>query len=235
MSTGTPSEQQDAVSVTAASEILPPPIVTLAARYGAGGNIVGPRVAERLGVAFLDRVISTSVAERVGVPEDVVSATEQQPRGGLSRLVDSFSRLAPPDGPPVEGLNNDESHLRVEVEQFLAEATVKGGVILGRGANFVLYSLPNVLCVLLVGPREARIRAAMRSEGLDERTAARALDINDEARLGYVRRHYGSEREDPADYHLIIDSTAIDLDTVVTMIVEASASRQRQAASSSEV
>ena len=31
------------------------PVVTLAAFYGAGGTVVGPRVAERLGVAFLDR------------------------------------------------------------------------------------------------------------------------------------------------------------------------------------
>jgi cytidylate kinase len=52
----------------------------------------------------------------------------------------------------------------------------------------------------------------------------------DEARLSYVRRMYGSEREDPADYHLIIDSTAIDWDTIVNLIVEASLARRQQAA-----
>jgi hypothetical protein len=41
---------------------------------------------------------------------------------------------------------------------------------------------------------------------------------------------YGSEWEDGADYHTIFDSTAIDLDPVVNIIVEASESRQQQAA-----
>jgi hypothetical protein len=44
---------------------------------------------------------------------------------------------------------------------------------------------------------------------------------------------YGSEREDWADYHMI-DSTAIDLDTVVTIIVDVSTARRRQAAPSAQ-
>ncbi len=31
------------------------PVVALVALYGAGGSVVGPRMAERLGVEFLDR------------------------------------------------------------------------------------------------------------------------------------------------------------------------------------
>ena len=35
-------------------DVPPRPVVTLAAYYGAGGHVVGPRVAERLGVELLD-------------------------------------------------------------------------------------------------------------------------------------------------------------------------------------
>jgi cytidylate kinase len=235
MSTETPSSgSQSSANGTQSGRQLPPPIVTLAARAGAGGNIVGPMVAERLGVSFLDRFITQGVAERAGVPEEVVAANEEQPRGGLSRLMASFSMLPPPDGPPVEGLANDESHLRIEVEEFISEASVNGGVILGRGANFVLRSRPEVLSVWLGGPRETRVLELMRAENLDRRTAERTVDSHDEARLGYVRRNYGSEREDPADYHLMIDSTALDLDTVVDIIVAASMARRRQAAPSGQ-
>jgi cytidylate kinase len=71
-------------------------------------------------------------------------------------------------------------------------------------------------------------------ENLDRRTAERSVDLHDEARLGYARRMYDSEREDWADYHMIIDSTAIDLDTVVNIIVDASTARRRQAALSAQ-
>lgn len=105
--------------------------------------------------------------------------------------------------------------LQIEVEGFLAEASVHGGVIMGRGANFVLRDVPGVLCVRLVGPREARVQQAMRLRGLDRRSAEHQLDVNDEARIGYVRQPYSRHPDDPTHYQLIIDSTAMDLDDVV--------------------
>lgn len=41
-------------------------MATLAALYGAGGSEIGPRVAERLGVPFLDREIPDDEAPRSG-------------------------------------------------------------------------------------------------------------------------------------------------------------------------
>ena len=96
----------------------------------------------------------------------------------------------------------------------------------------MLRSRPNVLSVWLGGPRQARVKEIMRMDDVDQKSAERAVDFHDEARLGYVRRNYGSEREDPADYHLMIDSTILDLDTVVDIIVEASMARRRRAATS---
>jgi len=85
----------------------------------------------------------------------------------------------------------------------------------------------DVLHVMLGGPREARLRQAMRLESLDHRTAERRLDATDRARLGYVRREYGVDPEDPDLFHLRIDSTALDLETCVELIVAAAAARTR--------
>ena len=68
------------------------PVVTIASLYGAGGGLVGPRVAERLGVEYLDRAIPTSVARRAGVPEAVVASVDEPPRTGLQRLVENLAR-----------------------------------------------------------------------------------------------------------------------------------------------
>lgn len=45
------------------------PVVTLASLFGAGGSVVGPRVAERLGVPFLDRAIPEAVAKQPAFPK----------------------------------------------------------------------------------------------------------------------------------------------------------------------
>lgn len=223
--TGT-TGQQTAGAVVAA----PPPIVTIASRFGAGGSDVGPRIAERLGVPFLDRVIDTTVAQRAGVSLEAVSASTEQAPAGVGRLVSALSQVVSsgPMDATVDPYIGDESRLRVEVEEFLAEASLAGGVILGRGANFVLQYVPGVLCVLLTGPRSARIEQVMRRRGLDRATAERETDAADAARMGYVRRQYGVE-EDASQYHLSLDSTAFAVDTVVDLVVAASAARREQA------
>jgi hypothetical protein len=43
------------------------PGVTLSASYGAGGSLVAPLLAEKLGFQILDRAMSASVAEHLNV------------------------------------------------------------------------------------------------------------------------------------------------------------------------
>ena len=43
--------------------------------------------------------------------------------------------------------------------------------------------------------------------------------------MGYVRRAYGVDGKDPSLYHLMLDSTALDIDTCVELIVAASRAR----------
>jgi cytidylate kinase len=198
------------------------PVVTLAALYGAGGTVVGPRVAERLGVPFLDRGILTAVAKRLRVPEE-------PPGGGVGRFLDSLGKVGISDATPMDNLEQDEHRYRAETEEFIASAAASGGVILGRGGQVVLRDRPGVLHVFLGGPPEARIRQGMEIEGVDRKTAERRLEANDRARVDYVSRNYGVTGLDPDLYHLRIDTTALDLDTVVDLIVAASQARLRQA------
>jgi cytidylate kinase len=83
---------------------------------------------------------------------------------------------------------------------------------------------------MLYGPRAARVEQGMWINRVDRRTAELYLDANDRARKGYVRRAYGVDPEDPFLYHLQIDSTALDLDLCVDLIVAAARSRARQRA-----
>ena len=204
------------------------PVVTVAAKYGAGGSVVGPRVAERLGVEFLDRAIPASVARRMGLPESAVASYDEQPRSGMGRLVGSLSWVRDLTGDvPAESLDLDEDRVRAEIEEFLARASVSGGVVLGRGGAVVLGSIPGALHVLLLGPREARVEQAMKIEGVDRETAERRLEANDRARRQYVRERYGVDGDDPYLYHLVIDGCAFDLDACVNFIVTASQLRMQ--------
>ena len=205
-----------------------PPVVTIAALYGAGGSVIGPRVAEELGVPFLDRAIPEAVAKRTGLSEAAVDDVDQLPRRGVDRLAASLSRattITGGTGGGIERLDVQERAVRSQIEEFLARASISGGVAMGRGGMVILRTVPWVLHVHLGGPREARIEQRMAIEGIDRATAEERQRAEDETRIAYVRRAYGVEGEDPALYHLMLDSTAIDIDTCVDLIVTAAQAR----------
>ena len=207
-----------------------PAVVTIAALYGAGGSIVGPQVAERLGVRFLDRAIPSSVAKRAGVPEAAVADVDQKPRSGWERLLAILGRASPPTGASeqVERLDLEERRLHAEIEDFLADASRSGGVILGRGGAVVLASVPGALHVYLGGDRKARIARVMELQALDRASAAQRLKANDRARREYVRTTYGVEGDSPALYHLTIDALVLGTDVCVELIVAAAQARAQQ-------
>jgi hypothetical protein len=211
-------------------EIEQPPVVTLAALYGAAGSVIGPRVAERLGVPLLDRQIPNFVSERTGLSPEAVSSVDQEPRSGFDRLVSSLGRASTMSGGiggSTEHLDLQERKLRGHIEEFLARSIVSGGVAIGRGGMVVLRSVPWALHVHLGGPRNARVEQRMAIEGIDRETAEERQKVEDETRMSYVRRVYGVDGADPSLYHLMLDSTALSVDACVEIIVAASHDRTR--------
>jgi cytidylate kinase len=203
-------------------------VVTLAALYGAGGSVVGPTVAERLSVPLLDRAIPETVAKQTGLTEDAVADIDDQPRSTMQRLLASLGRSTTASGGAagsVERLDLQERSVRASIEEFLARSVVSGGVAVGRGGMVILQSVPWALHVHRGGPREARLRQRMSLEGIDHATAERRQRVEDRTRIEYVRRAYGVDGADAQLYHLMIDSTAVDLDTCVDLIVAASQAR----------
>jgi cytidylate kinase len=207
-----------------------PAVVTIAALYGAGGSVVGPRVAERLGVQFLDRAIPSAVAKRAGLPEAAVADVDEKPRSGWQRLLALLGRASPATGASdqVERLDLEERRLRAEIEEFLAHASRAGGVVLGRGGAVVLADVPGALHVYLRGERKARVQRVMELQGVDRATAARRVKANDRARRGYVKNTYGIDGDNPRLYHLMIDGIALGADVCVELIVAAAQGRVRQ-------
>ncbi len=198
-----------------------PPLVTISASYGAGGSQIGPALAKRLGVEFLDRAIPTRVADRLQVPIDDALAHDESLGDAIGRFVSSFALLPELAGAMVQaGVLGGEDYRR-ETERLIREHVDSGAVILGRAAAVILRDEPSALHVRLDGPPERRVENAMKLESLDRADAERLRKSGDRAREGYVRHFYGCDARDPALYHLVIDSTALPASTVVEVIAAA--------------
>jgi hypothetical protein len=202
-------------------------LVTLSAAYGAGGSQVGPAVAERLDLLFVDRAIPSGVAERLAVPLRDAVERDETVENWLTRALLSFGQVGPvlagAAPPPTEIVTDDA--FRAATEQVLHEHARHGAVVLGRAGALVLGDVPGALHVRLTGPRAARIAQGAALEHLDRATAERHLDESDRAREAYVRHFYRCDARDPRHYHLVIDSTALPLDACVELIADAALAR----------
>jgi cytidylate kinase len=202
-------------------------VVTISASYGCGGAEVGRAVAERLGLTFHDRAIPAQVAGRLGVPLAEAEANDETVVRGLWRLVASLGTMPDPVGGvmPTSSVP-DERAYRQQTERILAEiADGVGGVVLGRAAAMVLRDRPHILNVRLDGPKERRLAAVVARSGRSRDEVRRELEINDRSREAYVRHFYRCDPAEALHYHLVLDGTAMPLDTVIDIVVTAARGR----------
>jgi cytidylate kinase len=199
-------------------------VVTISATFGAGGSVIGPAVAERLGVPFVDRAIPYTVAAEIGCTLEEALAHDDRAEHGLGRLMSGAARLPSVSlgGLDVHaaGLPPEEEFVR-RTEQVIKEVAGHGGVILGRAARLVLADVTGVLHVRLDGPRSRRVANVREAMGLPEHDAERLLDDNDRARTAYVRHFYRADPTSPALYDLVIDSTRLAPQACAEIIVTA--------------
>lgn len=205
-------------------------LVTISASYGAGGSEIGPALAKRLGVPFVDRVISTEAAARFGSPLAGASRTSGHL---MTHLVASLAPIGEAYGFTYGASQSDPWRaVNDRVEQAIFERADRGiGVILGLGAAVVLRNDRQALHVRLDGPREGRVQQAMRIQHVDRETAVRRMRETDRARYDYVRRFRRADARNPALYDIIIDSTVLDLEACVEVIALAAESHSAAAAS----
>ena len=197
-------------------------LITVSASYGAGGSVVAPTVADRLGLPFPQRVTtSESDLARPGPCDEQLTAEEVM-HTPVHWLLAHLTQ-AMPAGPTQSPLSThyQDENLRgrgeARIQGLLA---VGGGVILDRAAAVVL-GKDRGFHVRLDGPAERRVAQGAVIEGISREQAGERLRAADRARTAYARRLYRCDPADPALYHLVVDSTAIPLDTVTELILSA--------------
>jgi cytidylate kinase len=197
-------------------------LITVSASYGAGGSVVAPALADRLGLPFLQRVTTSEGGVAEPGPCDEQLTEEEVKATPVHRLLAAFTE-AMPTGPTHSppSTHHQDQHLRGHGEAGIHRLVAGGGgVILGRAAAVVL-GKDRGFHVRLDGPADRRVAQGATIEGISEEQAMRRLRAADKARTAYVRRLYRTDPADAAPYHLMIDSTAMPLEVVVELILTA--------------
>jgi cytidylate kinase len=184
-------------------------VITISASYGAGGSVIGPAVAKRLGLPFLNRAVPSQDPDAQHEPPSEQATEDERDEGLLERMMSAFASVPdftsgwlPPDVP------DRVVAVRKRAEEVVARFAVTGGVILGWGATVLV---DGAFHVRLDGPADRRLRQAMGIEGINESTARGRLEETDRLRARYMRKLYNRDWNDLSMYHLVLNTTAMPL------------------------
>ena len=203
------------------------PVVTVSATYGAGGSVIAPRLAEVLGVPFIDRLITADLSQDVARREATAMAKSMEglcegerevaPAG---RFLSYFARAASVGAMMApDPIIDDDETIRVSAEEALkGVAAGEPAVILGRAGAIALRERPRTYHVRLDGPVDRRVEWAARFEHLDRGKAQERQAETDRARTLFVKRLYRVDPADPSLYHLVLDSTTMSVEAATEVI-----------------
>ncbi len=195
-------------------------VLTVSATYGAGGSVIAPALATKLGLDFFDRLIHGDGTPSVDTIMERLTREErdQAPPG---RIVAGLSSLSSTIGLPVMGVDDldPRGQLRRQVETSVARvAQDAGGVILGRAAAVVLAGHPTSFHVRLQGPADKCILQGMSIEDVSHAVARGHQADTDRSWVRFVTRLFDRDPADAKLYHLVIDSTAVPIEACIDLI-----------------
>lgn len=172
-----------------------PIIMTVSTAAGAGGKEVAQRLAERLQVGFFDKHILNAVAEETHTDRQVLERLDERVDGMKGAWLRSL----------LTGENLFRDTFRRNLINVILGIGCKGGVILGRGANFILAHRP-VLRIRVVGSAERCAQRIAKEQGITLSAAHKIVQDTDRDRAEFIRTFYRRQIDDPLGYDLVVNS-----------------------------
>ena len=219
---------------------------------GGGGRFLGPELSRRIDADYVDRLILSNVARELQATVEALDQREQRPptrserfsriiqrimertayTGGGSDpyfgtvypefLVSEYDEL--PNLIATRGHEIDDDAYITAIRNVITELALSDNVVIvGRGAHIILKDNPDVLRVGLVATFDDRVERVMVRERMEQQVAEQAIRSRDEARLNYFQRFFGIDSPDAAEhYHLVINTSEMNLDAATDIIIRAS-------------
>ena len=192
-------------------------IITISREYGSGGRQVGLTVAKKLGMEFYDKELIDAAAKEIGFPTEMIADREQRLTNSLlyNFAMGTLYGIAYPREPKVSELPLTEQIYQAQ-KKAIEEAAKRGSCIfVGRCADYILKSRPDVLRVFIYADRDIRKRRAIEEYGEIEEYIDEFMYQTDKRRRihyeNYTNQKWGSRE----NYDLMLNSGDLGLDKCV--------------------
>ena len=186
-------------------------IITISREFGSGGREIGKRLSEELGFNYYDREIITKIAEETGLSEQYIKNISERGTNSYA-IAKSFSIYS--------SIQGKQTEILVAQNKVLKEIIKNGDcVIVGRGANVILNEY-NPMNIFVYADMETKVKRCQTKADLNENLTDKELK-NKIIQIDKDRRNYhnlisNSEWGNKSNYHLCINTSGIEVKTIIT-------------------
>lgn len=178
--------------------------ITISRQMGSQGNEIAWQVALQLGWRWVNRELINRSALAAKVPQVALAEIDELSLFGL--------RPSAKEWRAYQG----------QVERLIRDMADEGGVVIvGRGGQVVLRDRPDVLHVRVIAPFETRVSWLQQKEKISVEAAQARLRESLKARAQYLQRSYDVQVDDPALYHLVINTGLVSVSQATDLVVQA--------------
>ncbi len=202
-------------------------VVTIAREYCSGGQKIGTRLAEELGVNCYDSEMFRLVSNNENMKDGIVSHDD---RIKDTSLYDVASKVyhEPLPSPNIEDVlttkfDADEMIQIRNIYDYQSEiitelARKESCVIVGRCANYILKDIPNAVHVFVHAPIGFKLKRASSKHYMPENELRNYLAKVDERKADYYFKYTGCEWTDIKNYDLSLDTSKLGISGAVDLI-----------------
>lgn len=198
-------------------------IITISREYGSGGRRIGQLAAKKLEMEFYDKELIDAAAKDIGFPSDIIADREQRLTNSLlyNFAMGTLYGISYPKEPKVSELPLTEQIFLAQKKAIEEAAKRSSCVFIGRCADYILKSRPDVLRVFIYADHDIRKRRAIEEYGDLEEYIDEFMYQTDKRRRihyeNYTNQKWGSRE----NYDLMLNSGDLGIEKCVDLLCEA--------------
>ena len=184
-------------------------IITVSRQIGSFGDEIAKATADRLGYEYVEQFQISKILSSLGFSvSDIDDYDEKKPSiwQTLTMQKEIFAH-----------------YIQAAVYELAARKDV---VIVGRGGQVILKSIPGTLHVRIIAPYATRLSRLQEDRGYDEKIAQRIIRQKDRDSEGYLSTYFYADWNNCDLYDLVINTRAMTVEESVDIITGAAGSEK---------
>lgn len=186
-------------------------IITIGRQHGSSGHDIARILARELNLNCYDKEIVEEAAANSPFSKEIFESYDE-------RRVAAYVLPMPHFGGLHEGFQLNMQVASAQFDAVRSLADRGGGVFVGRCADYILRSRPDVVRVFVYGSLQKRVETMMSRKNLTEEQAKKRIKEVDKDRASYYRYYTDQVWGETQNYDLCVDSGRIGVEGAVQVI-----------------